>query len=349
MKSLCRSAAAFLGAALFDTLPQAELFGGGETDTGFYYQFFSDKAPIPETVRMLEERMRFFLKEGRPIREVEMVACSAREMFLKRGHMGAAASLEESPPKELVSIVKIGEFYDLAEGPFGPLTKDGFQILSMESMGDGEYRVEGCAAASKEELKAFLRKKAEYERSNHFTVGNETGLWKASSKGIVWRAAGLEAKRALLHRLQKEFCVGEEVAAPSPELLEELIIAQGVNAFWLYRDRVHSPEGNGGLFEECCQSHLEQIIYCTESQFADVENSLLQRIDKTLIILGFPKGEKGSRRALLEWIVQDGLGRSHSVIALRVEKNEKKIVLRTTLGIERIFALLLERGGKQDV
>ncbi|HEY4255305.1 MAG TPA: hypothetical protein VGM34_03045 [Chlamydiales bacterium] len=349
MNSLCRTAAALLGAALFDILPQAELFGGGETDAGFYYQFFSDSVPIPETARMLEERMRFFLKEGRQIKEIEMVAFSAREMFLKRGHQAAADALEDSSPKELVSVVKIGEFYDLAEGPFASLPKDGFQIVSIESMGDGEYRVEGCAAVSKEELKAFLRKKADYQRSNHFAVGNETGLWKASSKGVVWREPGLKAKRDLLQRLQKEFCIGEEVAAPSLELLDELIIAQGINAFWLYTDRLHNPEGMGGLFEECCQSHLEQIIYCKESQFAEVESSLLQRIDKTLIILGFPKGEKGSRRALLEWTVPDGLGRSHSVISLRVEKNEKGTVLRAKLGIERIFALLLERGGKQDV
>ncbi len=344
MNQTRRTAAALLGAAIFDVLPQAELFGGGETDTGFFYQFYLESAPVPETARMLEERMRLFLSENRAIREMEMTAYSARELFLSRGRRSAAELLEDTPPKDLVSMVKIGEFYDLAEGPFGTLPKDAFQILSIESMGDGEYQVEGCAEASKDELRAFLRKKAEYLRSNHLTVGSEKGFWRASPRGIVWLAAGLKAKRELCSRIEKEFCIGDEVAVQSPDMLDELgTMGSHLAAFWFLTEKTQNPEGNGGLFEECSQSTLEQILYCTEQDFAETQNSLLQRIDKTLIILGFPKGEKEGKRMLLEWTAEDRLGRSHVVIAVRTERLERKLVFRATLNVERTLALLLEK------
>ena len=340
MNPIRRTAAALLGAAIFDVLPQAELFGGGETDTGFFYQFFSESPLVPETARMLEERMRLFISEGRQIREMEMTAYSAREMFLSKHNRAAAELLEDMPPKELISVIKIGEFYDLADGPFGQLPKDGFQITGIESMGDGEYQVEGCAAGSKDELKAFLRKKTEYLRTNHLTAGVQRGYWRVMPKGIVWHTAGLKAKRDLITRLEKEFCVGEEVGVESTELLDAL---HSHGSYWFLREITKNPEGNSGLFEDHCQSTLQQMIYCTEADFAENQTSLLQRIDKTLIILGFPKGEKGSGRALLEWPVEDGLGRLQVIASVQTERLEKKIALRATLHVERILALLLEQ------
>src|SRR3989344_2475165 len=200
IREIRRTAAVLTAASLYEMLPGLELLGGGETDTGFFYQFFYIHPIVPEIPRMIEERMRQIVREERPLREMVMVACSAKELLLKRGHPAAVDALEELEPKELVSLLRIGDFVDLAEGPFCPSLDEvgAFQILSIQSLGDQEHRVEGCAAASKDVLKALTRKLASYAENNHLVLGQKLGLWKWFGSRILWLEKGPRARQELI-------------------------------------------------------------------------------------------------------------------------------------------------------
>lgn len=307
---LCHTAAALTAAALYEIFPGCELLGGGLTPTGFFYQVIPSIQPVPETLKMLEERMRQMVRERRECKSIEMVVASAIGLFTKLGHMAAVEALREFHEKELVSLVQIGSFYDLAEGPFcSSLQKLGaFALVSLECVGEREYRVEGCVAPSKEELKAQLKRRVKYAEENATVLGQELGLWERSG---VWRQRGLRLKRTLIAHFTKDF-LGEEVAvpegAPWPSELE---------AFWSVRD---------GL--------IEQIIYCASRDLPRIANSLLQTAEQSLRMLGFHPvlREEG-------WTVEDGLGHSHRVV--KVQRTSTTVNM--AIEVETILRALLEQ------
>ncbi|MDE3045214.1 MAG: hypothetical protein KGJ02_01015 [Verrucomicrobiota bacterium] len=336
MTHLRRTAAVLAAASLSDVLPGIELLGGGDTQTGFFYQFFYPHSLVPETPHMIEEQMRQIVREKRPLREMEMVACSARELFLKSGHPAAAEALEDLEPKDLVSVIKIGKFIDLAEGPFCAEVEEvkAFQILAIEPLGDQEYRLEGAAATNKDELKAFLKKRARYVKENHLAKGLKLGLWRILGPRILWLEKGLETRAELLFWLREKLMRGaREVAAADLSLVAQETFLQKKPLWWVLH-RVADPEGEAGLMEEVCQSYLEQLV------FPENLNSLLQTIEETLMILGFHAFLcSEEQKDVKEWSVEDGLGRSHGVIALTSSGD----LWRMSIGVERILALLLER------
>ncbi len=386
-KIISRTAAATLAAAIHDVFPGCELLGGSETSTGFFYQFFSSYPLPPEAKQMLEEQMRQIVRENRPVREMEMVACSAREFFGKEGHVAAVNAIEELEPKELVSIVKIGAFSNLMDGPFCSTIRDvgAFKITDLKSLGDCEYRVEGTAFATKEELKNFLRVLRSYEEGNHLFLGTKVGFWELENEHVVWTARGLAAKEKLCLFLQESLGTGEYKAA-SLAILDtyglKRVKKEKPFTAWNVAEKTADPEGDEGFFEDAAQTFVSQSIYCEEGEIDELAISLLQTIGKTLIILGFDphlcltgrrQGEKGVklfryllssaglngspvpfeveengsyRGAKIRWMIPDGLHRMHAAMELEIEPKDNGLaILRVKSGLERIFSLLLELNG----
>ncbi len=346
-----RTAAAIAAAAISEVFPGSELFGGGETDTGFFYQFFSSHPLPPEAKNLLEEKMRQIIREERPFREMEMVACSAKELFLKADHPAAVEALEELNPKALVSVVKIGSFVDLADGPFCASFREvaAFQITAFKVLEDREIRIEGTAFPTKEELKSFLKKLSKYAEENHLVRGQNFKFWQWREGRLLWLDRGLKAKRNILAFLKKSFG-GHELAASSDEMMDAYCLKRMPFTALTIREKWEDPEGEKGLFEEECQSLFQQTIYCCQKDLKDFSISLLQTIDKTLIILGF----HASTRLVVEfktlfenreteWTVEDGLGRKVVALRLKILEEGGSFLLRMNVGVEKILALLLEQ------
>jgi len=369
-KPILRTAAAVLAAAIFEVFPDSELLGGGDHDTGFFYQFFPPYPLVPEALSMLEERMRQIIRENREIREMEMVAFSAKEYFAKEGHTAAVNALEESAAKELVDVVKIGRFANLMEGPFCSSVKDigAFKLTSLKQVGQSEVQVEGSAFSTKEELKDFLRAFSVYKSNNYLTVGSNAGLFILEEEKMIWTGKGLAIRQKLVKTLHQLFGSSEEYQAPNLATLHQFGLKHALKkSFSLWTI----------VFDQSMQTSAHQIIYCKESEIPPYLISLLQMISKTLIILGFnpelclvgrranDKGIKlvkgllskeacsfsfqeekssSSKVCSLRWMVQDGLGRLQKVIELEVEfQKEPFVILQMKAGVERIVALLLEK------
>ena len=318
--------------------------------------------------------MRQIAKENRPIRHMEMIAYSAKEMFQKAHHKPACDLLEEFEPKELVSVVRIGTFVDLAEGPFCEELKGAFafQIVKLQHFGDGEIRVEGVVAADKETLKVFLKKLRRYDEENHLRLGKKRRFWELLEGNLLWLEKGMEIREKLLAFLKHHAPFSPmaiEGCSNALELYGKSLKMQTTRTVstWAVVKRGEGFEGNAGLFEEVAQTVVEQKIYCSDEEKRLVTLSLLQSIHKTLIILGFHPllclaAARGGAKRLnwlepelkklvgsfrfepkeigeteLRWIVADGLGVER--IAAQIEVGE---ILKCKLGVERILALLLE-------
>ncbi|HEV7737015.1 MAG TPA: hypothetical protein VGO47_06535, partial [Chlamydiales bacterium] len=281
-------------------------------------------------------------------------------------------ALEELEPKELVSVVKIGEFANLMDGPFCSSIREigAFKLVCLKSLGDCEYRVEGCAFATKEQLKHFLRLLSRYESGNHLHLGFELGFWGREGEHIIWTHSGLALRLQIVAFLKKSFG-SEEFKAASVSVFDQFGLnrARKGDSFsaWMVFEKTIDPEGDEGFFEEQCQTVAQQTIYCAEKEIVELAISLLQRIGKTLIILGFNpelrlagrrQGEKGvkllsfilsndkldmvpgnveipfevdditaSRVSRIRWMVRDGLDRMHSVIELEIGYKEDGLAI----------------------
>jgi hypothetical protein len=320
---------------------------------------------------MLEEKMRMIVRENRPIEEMEMIARSARDLLKKWGSPASADSLLDLDPKGLVSLVKIGSFYELMDGPFCPSIRDvgAFKVVSLIHLGEREYQVEGCAFATKVELKEYLKRLATYKTENHLVIGQRLGFWD-SGEEFIWRPKGIEVKNNLISFF-KESLGGCEHSASTKESLKKFGLKQkSPFKSWSISSSGGFPKEGEGLLEEGSQSTVEQNIYCSSQEFDELLISLLQTIDKTLIILGFhvhvrlaarkrtekaiktleaalgedlPLAVDGRPGARAQWFVADGLKREQ--LAIEIEIVDDKTSIETKVSVEKILALLLELSG----
>lgn len=311
-----RTAAEIAAAAVYEIYPNVELWGGGETSTGFYYDF---SCPHPVQISLIEEKMRQIVRERRPIRILEMVSFSAGELLKKEGHAARAEELEEG----LVEIVQIGAFHDLSPGPHLKNTAElaAFKI-SVEVLPDQGLRINGWCHASKDELKKFLKKVEQY--TEHPRLGEKMGLWK----GEIWLPRGLERRQLLIDCL-KEHWFGSALEVASP----------------LEGDRTarHRTLGKPKIAEVWTHPEAGMQI----SFFGRPESEMissLQSIGKTLTILGFDHSTVPSGVGGVDFLIEDGLGRKWPVVQLKRTTKEGALAVdfHFTAAVERILALLLE-------
>jgi hypothetical protein len=301
--------------AVCELYPNVELWGGCETSTGFFYEF---RCPHSVHAHLIEEKMRQIVKTRQPIRTLEMVAFSAKELLKSQGHVARAAEVEEG----LVEVIQIGSFHDLSPGPHLQNTAElvAFKI-SLEPLADYGMRLVGWCHGSKLELKKFLKRLNQY--TEPAVLGEKMGLWK----GSIWLPTGLEMRRHLICFLKEEwFKNGFEISVPPDE------------------DRVqaHRLMGKPKVCEIWQSGFQETHLQLSFFDLAEGElTSCLHSIAKTLTILGFdhsiqPVGLGG------DYVVEDGIGRRHSVFRVnRISKKGSDFYI--TVEIEKMMALLLEK------
>ncbi len=327
LSTLRRTAAEIAAAAIYETYPNVELWGGGETSIGFYYDFH-----VPHSIhsQLIEEKMRQIVRERRPIRTLEMVSFSAQELLKDLGHIARAEELGRGAGKGLAEIIRIGSFHDLSPGPH---LKNSAELaafkISIEPLPEKGMRINGWCHFSKGELRKFLKKLAAYV--DPFKLGEQKGLWR----GPIWLPEGLKVLRELIYFLTKEWFVDAyEISSP------------------LDADRVvlHRSLGKPKVAEIWNLASREtqmQVSFFGKSEGEVI--SSLQSIGKTLTILGFDhfavsKGQE------TDYLVEDGLGRSHPIVQVKRVSSRRaaSVDFYFTVIVEKILFLLLEKNLVMD-
>jgi hypothetical protein len=315
-----RTAAELAAAAVLELYTDVELLGGGETDTGFFYDFHF---PHPIHSHLIEEKMRQIIKEKRPIRTLEMVAFSAAELLKNEGHLARLEELEAE--KALVEVIQIGSFYDLSPGPHLKNTAElaAFKI-EVESLPEQKMRVVGWCHKSKTELKHFLKVVSNY--TDPIKMGEKLLLWK----GDIWLSEGLKRRRQFIEILRKEWFTGAyEISGP------------------LDCDRylLHKSMGKGKVAEIWGEEPNQTLIQITFFNKVEEEViSLLHSIAKTLTILGFDHSTLSKGRET-GYLVEDGLGRKQLILEVKKipQKGSSMVDLTFTVEVEKMMYLLLEK------
>lgn len=201
LKSLRSTVNEILAMAVHDLFPGVLLGEGRSTSTQFFYEFHFPQGVHPELLTIVSEKMRQLMKSDLLIESVEMATGSAANYFDYHGQplKADAVSSIQSPT---LSLIRIGKFYDVFQStPYAEsLARVFFQLLESRSFKkDGLLWVEICGAVfeSKEDLKAFVKKKKQWQKEMPWEAAVRSDLMIHCDGVPVLLPKGVEIYRKL--------------------------------------------------------------------------------------------------------------------------------------------------------
>ncbi len=336
-------ASKIVGATLRRMFPKAKLIQADGDIAEFVCQI---ELPTPldeKAIELLEEN----LCQIPPIKHSEMMRENAASLFNHHNQPYLAQQALEKQ-QNIIPIVQIGDQYDLGCDPAEPK----FIKISSYETKEGVTTLKGAGFSNKQHLKKYFKELPHKRSCDHRLLGKQLKLFD----GPLWYPRG-----AILYRTLQEWWNKTQekrqflpIIAPDPTQIPTM----GRFTQW---QNLHNPNAQSelwGLLDPKNSTSDDSIIFCTEEEANDLQTSSLQFITKTITILGFKyqwvytdarKGGSAEVEALddgngahLE--VQDAMGRSWGVGALRADLLEGRTMIRETFfgSIERFIALLIE-------
>ena len=187
LRILRHTASHIMAQAVKRLFPNVKLAIGPAIDTGFYYDFDTDKAFTPEDLEAIEAEMKKIVKENLKVERFELDRAAALELMKDEPYK--TELINELPEGETISFYKQGDFTDLCAGPHVNYTSKvkAYKLLSAT----GAYwrgneknkmlqRIYGTAFKTKDELEAHLTQMEEAKRRDHNKLGRELEIFTTS-------------------------------------------------------------------------------------------------------------------------------------------------------------------------
>lgn len=172
--------------------PDVKLAIGPAIDTGFYYDFDTDKPFSVEELEKIEQEMKRIIKEDLPLERFTLSRQEAIEYMKDKGETYKVELIEDLPEGEEISFYKQGEFVDLCAGPHVPSTGKikAVKLLSVA----GAYwrgseknkmlqRIYGTSFPKKSQLDEYLNRLEEAKKRDHRKLGRELDLFDILDEG----------------------------------------------------------------------------------------------------------------------------------------------------------------------
>ena len=201
LAALRNSAVVLLGAALRELFPSLQLIGGRVTAHGFVYTVSADFPLDAQALPLIEERMRAIVNRGAEVVSREMLATNAAEYFRYR-HQQVKADLLEQQGSQLISLLQLGEFLDLA--PFPHVQECGqlraFRLLSVGEK-NAKFQITGTIQTDERSLKSFIRRLKESREKGHCHLGRDLDLFSLQAERshvCLWHPKGELLRRLIL-------------------------------------------------------------------------------------------------------------------------------------------------------
>ena len=180
------STAHLMAMAVQELFPGTQVTIGPVIESGFYYDFGTDRPFTDDDLRRIEEKMQEIVKRDLPVRREEWTRDEAIAMFEKMGEQYKVEIIKAIPGDETLSVYRQGEWFDLCRGPHVPSTGrlGAFKLLSVAGAywrGDERnamlQRIYGTAWGDKEQLEKYLKQIEEAKARDHRRLGKELDLF----------------------------------------------------------------------------------------------------------------------------------------------------------------------------
>jgi threonyl-tRNA synthetase len=206
---LNQTAAMLMAAAVVDLFPGVLLAGGQGSFRYFYHDFVFPFEFKSEFLPLIEERMRFLIRERKPVRSLEMMPSNAAALMTHL-NQGIAASQLMKIRQATVQMAQIGDFTVFCPLPLKEeLSIPFLKILEGYPLEDSRIeaiRIVGAVASSKEILKELARQSSISSQS-HLTHVREMALSAPmEEEGMwFWRPKGDQLRQQLIQWLRTEY------------------------------------------------------------------------------------------------------------------------------------------------
>ena len=258
-KEVCfHSTTHLMAQAVTELFPGARLTIGPPIEEGYYYDFDVERPFTPEDLEKIEQRMREKAAERLPIERFTLSREEAID-FYKKNHQEYKVEIVEDLEDSTFSFYKQGDFIDMCRGPHVPDTGylKHFKLLSIAGAywrGDERrpmlQRIYGTAAATQEELDAYLKKLEEAKERDHRKLGRELDLFSIHEEAgpglIFWHPNGARIRTIIENFWREEhYRRGYELVFIPHILRETLFIKSG--HLENFRENMYSPMDIDGV------------------------------------------------------------------------------------------------------
>jgi threonyl-tRNA synthetase len=339
-----QTAAVLLASAVSDLFPDALLIGGQGTPDHFFYDFVFPFTFQKEFLTLIEERMRFTIREKRGIKKLDMMPSNAAAMMRHRGQKLAADALLDVR-RAVIEMCQIGDFVAYSPQPFSlDLSIPFFKLLEgfpLEGSGGQTTRIVGIASRDKQTVKSAI-KQLSFSSRSHLTAAIDAELFAPlSEEGFwMWRSKGLTLFNLLDSWWRAEHVKQNFSLVRTPVALMEEGITQAHLECYLLTGAskiaevalLANPDAGDlslGLFAPRAGFADQAHLFCPEEKLLEETISSLQFILKIPKILGFEfeivlsvsSAGTNKSRARAVSIFRDALEKS--ALGYSVEKDER--------------------------
>ena len=180
------STAHLMAMAVQELFPGTQVTIGPVIESGFFYDFGTDRPFSDEDLRRIEEKMAEIVKRDLPVHREEWSRDQAIRTFDQLGEKYKVEIIKAIPGDETLSVYRQGEWFDLCRGPHVPSTGKlgAFKLLSVAGAywrGDSKnamlQRIYGTAWGDQKELDAYLKQMEEAKARDHRKLGKELDLF----------------------------------------------------------------------------------------------------------------------------------------------------------------------------
>jgi len=234
LETMRHSCAHVMAAAVQKLFPGTKVTIGPSIDTGFYYDFDTERPFTDEDLEKIEAEMKVIIKANHPFERHELPRAEARAMFEEMGETYKVEIIDGLPEDSVVSYYTTGDWKDLCRGPHVPTTKriKAFKLLSVA----GAYwrgneknkmlqRIYGTAYLDKKQLRMHLQQIEEAKKRDHRRLGKDLDLFSIDETiggGLVlWHPKGARIRYLIEEYWRTEhFANGYEMVA-SPHVARD--------------------------------------------------------------------------------------------------------------------------------
>ena len=192
-KTFWHTTSHILAQAVKRLFPDVKLAIGPAIDSGFYYDFDTEKPFTPEDLSALEAEMKKIIKEKPAIERFTLSPAEAAKLMEEKGEPYKVELIAEHAEQgDEISFYKQGEFTELCAGPH-LMDMSGIKAFKLTTTtgaywrGDSKNRqlcrVYGISFPKASELEEHLKMLEEAKKRDHRKIGRELGLFMLRDEG----------------------------------------------------------------------------------------------------------------------------------------------------------------------
>lgn len=227
------SCAHLVGHAVKQLYPNAKMVIGPVIEEGFYYDIATEKPFTPEDVAAIEARMKELIAQDYDVIKIMTPRTEAVKIFQDRGEEYKLRLIDDMPEVEAMGMYHHQEYVDMCRGPHVPNTRflKNFKLTKLagaywrgDSNNEMLQRIYGTAWATKDELKAYIRRIEEAEKRDHRKLGKQLDLFHLQDEApgmVFWHPKGWALWQAVEQHMRKELNAAGYKEVKTPQIMDK--------------------------------------------------------------------------------------------------------------------------------